>query len=108
MKNLLILIIILAGIIPAYASSDSLLIELHSLDHAIFSSPEYFQYENYLEGMQKAKRGSKLERSYIQSMDAIFSRHPELEKLLLEQCTILYILKEKYGVRISNRSQGGC
>jgi hypothetical protein len=108
MKNLLILIIILAGIIPAYASSDSLLIELHSLDHKIFSSPEYFQYENYLEGMQQSKRGSKLESTYIQSMDAIFSRHPELEKMLLEQCDILYILKEKYGVSISNRSQGGC
>jgi hypothetical protein len=108
MKTLLILIIILAGIIPAYASSDSLLIELHSLDHKIFSSPEYFRYEFYLEGMQQSKRGSKLEASYIQSMDAIFTRHPGLEKMLLDQCNILYILKEKYNISIPNRAQGGC
>ena len=98
----------LAGIIPTYASQDSLLAELYSLDHRIFSTPEYFRYEYYLEHLQKTKTGSTLEETYLQSINAIYTRNPSLKKMLLEQCDILYTLKERYDVLIPNRSQGGC
>ena len=107
--KILIIIIILAGILPAYATqADNLLSELYLIDHKIFSTPEYFRYEEYLEQLQKSKIGSKLEESYLKSIDAIFSRNPELRKLLLEQCDILYTLKEKYDIIMPNRAQGGC